>query len=173
MPTPVLNNVSPFTKLHGKLPDYKFLRTFGCSCFPLLRPYNNHKLNFHTQKCLMIGYSPIHKGYKCLDSTGKTYIARHVQFNESEFPYFELFPTKSDSQLSSIQPSQVSFSNIPITEVIQDSNNAQSSVIPSSPDAGPDSSHSHTHSAHPSPSHLSQNSSPHIQVHQPVQTSPV
>ncbi|KAH9741041.1 retrovirus-related pol polyprotein from transposon RE2 [Citrus sinensis] len=173
MPTPVLNNVSPFAKLHGRPPDYKFLRTFGCSCFPLLRPYNNHKLNFHTQKCLMIGYSPIHKGYKCLDSTGKTYIARHVQFNESEFPYFELFPTKSDSQLSSIQPSQVSFSNIPITEVIQDSNNAQSYAIPSNPDAGPDSSHSHTSSAHSSPSHSSQNLSPHIQVHQPVQTSSV
>ncbi|KAH9751420.1 retrovirus-related pol polyprotein from transposon RE1 [Citrus sinensis] len=59
------------------------------------------------------------------------------------------------------------------SEVIQDSNNAQSSVIPSSPDAGPDSSHSHPPSAHSSPSHLSQNSSPHIQVHHPVQTSPV
>ena len=168
MPTPVLNNVSPFAKLHGRSPDYKFLRTFSCSCFPLLRLYNNHKLNFHTQKCLMIGYSLIHKGYKCLDSTGKTYIARHVQFNESEFPYSELFLTKSDSQISFVQPNQVSFSNISITEVIQNSNNAQSSVIPLFPGTGPDSSHSHTPSAHPSPRHSSQNSSPLIQDHQPI-----
>lgn len=62
-----------------------FLKTFGCSCFPLLKPYNNHKLDFHTQKCLMIGYSPIHKGYTCLSPTEKTYIAKHVQFNKSEF----------------------------------------------------------------------------------------
>ena len=103
MPTPVLNNVSSNTKLHGRLPDYKFLRTFGCSCFPLLNLYNKHKLNFHTQKCLMIGYSPIHKGYKFLDSTGKTYIARLVQFNELEFPYSELFlSTKPYSQMPSV-----------------------------------------------------------------------
>ena len=168
MPTTVLNNVSLFAKLHGRLPDYKLLRTFGCSCFPLLKPYDKHKLNFHAQKSLMIGYSPIHKGYKCLDSTGKTYIVRHAQFNKSEFPYSELFPTKSDSQISFVQPNQVSFSNISITEVIQNSNNAQSSVIPSSPNAGPDSSHSHTPSAHPSPRHSSQNSSPLIQDHQPI-----
>ena len=119
MPTPVLNNVSYYTKFHGRLPDYKFLTTFGCSCFPLLKPYNKHKLNFYTQKCLMISYSPIHKGYTCLDSTGKTYIARHVQFNESEFPYSELFPsTKPYSQMPSVQPNQVSFSSIPIIEVI-------------------------------------------------------
>lgn len=62
-----------------------FLKTFCCSCFPLLKPYNNHKLDFHTQKCLMIGYSPIHKGYTCLSPTEKTYIAKHVQFNKSEF----------------------------------------------------------------------------------------
>lgn len=40
----------------------------------------------------MIGYSPIHKDYKCLLPIGKTYISRHVQFNESEFPFPQLFP---------------------------------------------------------------------------------
>lgn len=39
----------------------------------------------------MIGYSPIHKDYKCLLPIGKTYITRHVQFNESEFPFPQLF----------------------------------------------------------------------------------
>ena len=39
----------------------------------------------------MIGYSPIHKGYKCLDHTGKVYVARHIQFNKFEFPDTELF----------------------------------------------------------------------------------
>lgn len=92
MPTLVLNNLSPFTKLHGRKPDYEFLKTFSCSCFPFLRPYSKCKLNFRTKKCLMIGYIPIHKGCKCFDSIGKIYIARHVKFNNSEFPYLEPFP---------------------------------------------------------------------------------
>ena len=48
MPTSVLNNLSLFQKLHNQLPDYQFPKVFGCSCLPFLRPYNQHKLDFHT-----------------------------------------------------------------------------------------------------------------------------
>lgn len=60
----------------------------------------------------MVGYSPIYKGYKYLDSAEKVYIARHIKFNEFEFPYLELFPsTKSDQSMSLVQqnPSLVPF----------------------------------------------------------------
>lgn len=97
MPITVLNHLSLFQKLHQNFPDYKFLKVFSCSCFPLLRPYNQHKLDFHTKKCVFISYSLIHKRYKCLDKTGKVFVARHVTFNEQEFPYSELF---SRSQIS-------------------------------------------------------------------------
>lgn len=46
----------------------------------------------------MIGYSPIYRGYKFLNSTGKTYIARHVKFNEYKFPYLDLFPSSKSYQ---------------------------------------------------------------------------
>lgn len=82
MPTQVLGNISHFKKLHNQLPDHTFLRVFGCFYFPLLRPYNQHKLDIHTQKCVFISYNPLHKGYKCLDRSGRVFIARHVTFNE-------------------------------------------------------------------------------------------
>jgi hypothetical protein len=44
MPTPLLKNKSPFETLFKCIPDYKFLCTFGCTCWPNLRPYNSHKL---------------------------------------------------------------------------------------------------------------------------------
>ena len=47
MPSKVIHNVSPFEKLYSCKPDYAFLRVFGCLCYPLLRPYNKHKLNFN------------------------------------------------------------------------------------------------------------------------------
>ena len=79
---------------------YHFLETFGCACFPLLRPYHTHKLNFRSQECLFQGYSSSHKGYKCLSSSGRVYISKDVLFNELRFPYSELFPSSSSSTKS-------------------------------------------------------------------------
>jgi len=66
LPTPVLNNDSPFQKLFPSRPNYNFMRVFGCACWPHLRPYNYDKLDFHSTTCIFIGYSPSYRGYKCL-----------------------------------------------------------------------------------------------------------
>jgi hypothetical protein len=40
------------------------------------------------QPCVFIGYSSIHKGYKCLDmDTDRVYISRDVVFDENVFPF--------------------------------------------------------------------------------------
>jgi histone deacetylase 1/2 len=36
LPSPTLNYKSPFFLLHLQIPDYKFLKSFGCACFPFL-----------------------------------------------------------------------------------------------------------------------------------------
>ena len=82
LPTPVLNQSSPFEFSYHQKPDYKFLKVFGCACSPYLKPYNIHKLDFKTSKCLFLGYSPFHKGYRCLHPSGRIYIARSVSFDE-------------------------------------------------------------------------------------------
>ena len=87
LPTPVLNNISPFQKLFHSQPDYSILKTFGGACYPTLRPYNRHKFDFKTARCIFIGYSSQHKGYQCLHSSRRVYISNHVTFDESSFPY--------------------------------------------------------------------------------------
>jgi hypothetical protein len=87
MPTPLLKNRSPFEVLFKCKPDYKFLRTFGCACWPNLRPYNSNKLQSHSLQCLFLGYSPNHKRYKCINLlTKRFYISRDVVFDENVFP---------------------------------------------------------------------------------------
>lgn len=86
LPSPGFNNETPYYKLLYHEQDYSFLKIFGCTCYPHLRPYSNHKLQFRSSKCIFLGNSMIHKGYKCLHGSGRVYIARNVIFNEEEFP---------------------------------------------------------------------------------------
>jgi hypothetical protein len=86
LPSKVINDQTPFEHLLGHLPDYSFLRTFGCACWPNLRPYNSRKLQFRSKRCVFLGYSNMHKGFKCLDPTkGRVYISRNVVFDERVF----------------------------------------------------------------------------------------
>ena len=86
-PTPVLGHISPYFKLFTQAPNYSFLRTFGCACYPLLRPYTKHKLAFRSKQCIFLGYSSQHHGYRCLDPVSqKIYISRNVVFDELNFP---------------------------------------------------------------------------------------
>ncbi|KAJ0697300.1 putative RNA-directed DNA polymerase [Helianthus annuus] len=88
LPSRVSSNKSPFEHIYGRKPDYSFLRVFGSQCFPYLRPYNHHKIEFRSTPCVFLGYSPSHHGYRCFDPhTERIYIARHVRFNEQVFPY--------------------------------------------------------------------------------------
>lgn len=44
LPSSSLRNKSPFELLFHKLLDYLHLKTFGCACYHLLKPYNTHKI---------------------------------------------------------------------------------------------------------------------------------
>ena len=82
LPTHVLNYLSPYEKLFQKSPTYDSLRVFGYACFPYLPPYNTNNLQFRSKRCVFLGYSLNHQGYRCLDpSTGRVYLSRHVIFD--------------------------------------------------------------------------------------------
>jgi hypothetical protein len=112
LPTPVIQNQSPFEKLFNCAPDYLFLKTFGCACWPNLRPYNSHKLQPRSLQCVFLGYSLLHRGYKCLHlPTGRLYISRDVVFLETLFPFFQKnsspSPVTSGKSTSLLGPSPI------------------------------------------------------------------
>ena len=79
---------TPVELLFHEPPDYTFLKVFGCACWPHLRPYNSRKLEFRSKKCVFLGYSSMHKGYKCLHvPSNRVYISRDVVFDETVFPF--------------------------------------------------------------------------------------
>lgn len=87
LPTTALKGKIPYSVLFGKNPYFKDAKIFGCAGFPYLKPYNKHKMSFHSVNCVYLGPSMSHKGFKCLSSIGKVYISRHVIFNEGDFPF--------------------------------------------------------------------------------------
>ena len=107
MPSLILHHKSPFELLFQSTPIISHLRIFGCACFPLLRPYLANKLQPKTTMCIFLGYASQYKGYVCFDVlTKRTYISRHVIFNEHIFPYLELAKV---SQSSSFLPKCISY----------------------------------------------------------------
>jgi hypothetical protein len=91
LPNRVINFSTPLHKLTGAKPDFSMIKTFLAACWPNLRPYNAHKLNFRTKQCVFIGYSELHKGYKCLHiPTRCVFISRDVIFDQHMFPFSKL-----------------------------------------------------------------------------------
>lgn len=98
LPTPKLNNQSPYQLLYQKPPQYHHLKIFGCLYFSWLKLYAQHKLSTRSTNCIVIGYAPYQKGYICFDPiTKQTYSSRYVIFCEGMFPYQQT-PTLITSQ---------------------------------------------------------------------------
>lgn len=78
------------------------LKMFGCSCFPLLGPYDQLKLQLKSSQCVNLGASPTHKDHKYLNREGKQFISKDVKFDEVGFPFSKIFPTIHDHKLTDI-----------------------------------------------------------------------
>lgn len=112
MPSKVIHMQTPLERLLGEVPDYTFFKVFGCACWPNLRPYNNHKLQYRSKKCVFLGYSPLHKGYKCLHvPSNRVYISRDVVFDENVFPFSHAPSPDSPPSSSHSSPSADQFAD--------------------------------------------------------------
>ncbi|KAD2804123.1 hypothetical protein E3N88_37500 [Mikania micrantha] len=135
MPSRSNSSLSPFQHLFKHPPDYSFLRVFGSQCFPHLRPYNAHKMEFRSTPCVFLGYSSQHHGYRCLDpETDRIYIARHVRFNELCFPFKSLQPSHKPGLPPSLDPYTSVYPTPPLLDDLLDQTPPMTSPQPPHPD---------------------------------------
>ncbi|KAL0561728.1 hypothetical protein IC582_002169 [Cucumis melo] len=113
MPTPTLQGMSPIEILFARKLNFSELKVFGCACFSCLRPYQSNKFEQHSEKCVFLGPSPVHKRVSACQKTGRIFVSRHMRFNESEFPFSKLFPMTELTQPTNIQPMSSPFLSIP------------------------------------------------------------
>lgn len=120
-PTPIINMISPFKVLYKSKPDYNKLHSFGCLCFPCLKPYMKNKLQPRSKPCIFLGYSLYQHAYFCLEPlSNRIYVSRHVNFMENSFPYPSIINSSSTCHLIPSRDSVVHS----IIHVNQDQNSA-------------------------------------------------
>lgn len=137
LPSSVLAGKTPSECLLNKSVDYSSFKVFGCACYPCLRPYQQHKFAYHTERCVYLGPSPSHKGHKCMNSSGRTYISRHVKFDETFFPFSQDFLTSGTSPSTPSLPTPlIQWLNHP--EISQPTSHPISNSLPMSLPSSPD-----------------------------------
>jgi hypothetical protein len=110
---------TPLELLLKELPDYAFFKVFGYASYPHLRTYNNRKLEFHSKKCVFLGYTALHKGSKCLHvPSNRVYISHYVIFVENLFPFLNMPLSPSAPPTSSTPVSPGQFDNAAYSPVL-------------------------------------------------------
>lgn len=86
LPTRTLHYDPPYQRLFGEITNYESIHTFGCLCYPCLKPYAKHKLEPKSTPSVYLGYSNIHHSHQCYDPISqKIYISRDIIFYENKF----------------------------------------------------------------------------------------
>ncbi|GJU89343.1 putative RNA-directed DNA polymerase [Tanacetum coccineum] len=86
-PSSVLNGKSPYEMIYKKCHSLSHLRVFGCLCFATL-VNSSDKFGSRSEKCVLIGYSSVKKGYRLYSLDKHQFIfSRDVKFFENIFPF--------------------------------------------------------------------------------------
>ena len=84
-PTAAVEGMTPFQAWSGKKPGVSHLRVFGYAGYVHVPKDRRSKLDSKTQKCIMLGYGTVQKGYRLFDYTNRKIVhSRNVRFNEQE-----------------------------------------------------------------------------------------
>ncbi|WVZ06452.1 hypothetical protein V8G54_019798 [Vigna mungo] len=112
IPTPFLNNKTPFQKLYGHPCDISALKVFGCLCYISTLTSNRKKLDPRAHPCIFIGLSLYSKGYLTYDLHTRNIVTScNVYFYEDHFP--SLQTDTIDTPIATITP--LSFTNDSVT----------------------------------------------------------
>lgn len=94
LPSPLLQNKSPFEKLYNRPPSLDHLRVFDCLCYATV--HHTHKSYPSAKRCIFFGYTTGQKGYKVYDLEIKTFfVSCDVKFREIDFPSIFVAPNPS------------------------------------------------------------------------------
>ena len=85
-PTSAVAGKTPYEALHGRKPDVRNLKPFGCVSYAHIPKDERKKLDPKSRKCWLVGYGDSVKAYRLYDlGRSRVIFSRDVIFNEKEF----------------------------------------------------------------------------------------
>ncbi|XP_072061934.1 uncharacterized protein [Arachis hypogaea] len=108
LPTPFLQNKSPYQVLYKNFPNLSLLRVFGCLAYASSLARQRGKLDPRARKCLHLRFREGTKGYLLFDlQTREIFLSRDVQFYENCFSYCHSNNVNNDNFSASTHSSHV------------------------------------------------------------------
>ena len=134
MPTPLLNNATPYEKLHKKLCDISSICVFGCLCYSSTILAHRKKLDNRAVPGVFLGFKSNTKGFLFLNlNNHKIDVLRNVIFYENSFPYHsKLIQSKDSNRFSLPIPQNYGQTHDDFymhTENIDDTNNPSDNTL--------------------------------------------
>ncbi|WJX63250.1 hypothetical protein P8452_48162 [Trifolium repens] len=88
IPSPLLNNKSPYTLCFHHEPDLNDLKVFGCLCYASTIQSHRTKFDVRARKSVYLGHKQGVKGAVLFDlNTRNIFVSRNVTFHEQILPY--------------------------------------------------------------------------------------
>jgi hypothetical protein len=82
-PTCALKGMTPYEAFYGKKPRVSHLREYGCRAFVLIQNKVNPKIYQRSEECVLVGYTPNSKAYRCWNRKNKRIVTSYnVDFIE-------------------------------------------------------------------------------------------
>ena len=78
-PTAALKSSTPYEHWHKAKPDVSHFRVFGCTAYVHVKKDQRKQLQFHTQKCVFLGYPSNYKSWVFWNPVTRKVLSVHIE----------------------------------------------------------------------------------------------
>jgi hypothetical protein len=106
--TKLAGAITPFESFHGRKPDLRVIRSFGCVCYAHVNSSARNKHAPTSERGIFVGYDVRRRSYRVLlDGHKKLVVCRSVTFNEGDHVTAAMGGINVQQEVKTVPPAKV------------------------------------------------------------------